>query len=47
MAERKAARKGGAQKSAKSTTLTGKRPDGFTDEERAALRDRVQELKKQ
>ena len=33
------------QKSAKSTTATKKRYDGFTDEERAAMKDRVQEMK--
>ena len=32
-------------KSAKSTTVTGKASQGFTDEERAAVRARVQELK--
>jgi uncharacterized protein YdhG (YjbR/CyaY superfamily) len=37
--------KKGTQKSPKSTTATGKKPTGFTDEERAAMRDRVQELK--
>ncbi len=42
MAERKAAKKG-AQQPAKSTT--GKASKGFTDEERAAMRDRAQELK--
>jgi uncharacterized protein YdhG (YjbR/CyaY superfamily) len=40
MAERKAAQKG-AQKSAKSS----KASTGFTDEERAAMRERAQELK--
>ena len=44
MAERKPAKKG-TQKAAKSTTVTGKRLDGFTGEERAAMRERVQELK--
>jgi uncharacterized protein YdhG (YjbR/CyaY superfamily) len=44
MAERKPAKKG-AQKAAKSTTVTGKKREGFTDEERAAMRERVQELK--
>jgi uncharacterized protein YdhG (YjbR/CyaY superfamily) len=34
-----------AQKPAKGTTATKKRYDGFTDEERAAMRDRVQEQK--
>jgi uncharacterized protein YdhG (YjbR/CyaY superfamily) len=32
-------------KSTKSTTTAGKKPTGFTDEERAAMRERVQELK--
>jgi len=44
MAERKAATKG-PQKSAKTTTATKKRYEGFTDEERAAMMDRVQEQK--
>ena len=44
MAERKPAKKG-AQKSPKSTTATGKKPKGFTDEERVAMKERVQELK--
>jgi hypothetical protein len=44
MAEKKPANKG-TQKSAKSTTAIGKPSKGFTDEERAAMRDRVQELK--
>jgi uncharacterized protein YdhG (YjbR/CyaY superfamily) len=42
MAARKAAKKG-TKKSAKSTT--GKAFKGFTDEERAAMKERVQELK--
>jgi uncharacterized protein YdhG (YjbR/CyaY superfamily) len=42
MAERKAA-KSTAQKSAKRTT--GKASQGFTDDERAAMRERAQELK--
>ncbi len=42
MAEKKAAKKG-TKKSAKSTT--GKPPKGFTAEERAAMRERVRELK--
>src|ERR687886_1090077 len=42
MAERKAAKKG-ARQSAKRTT--GKASKGFTDEERAAVRERAQELK--
>ena len=33
------------QKSAKSTAATKKRYDGFTDEERDAMKDRVQEMK--
>jgi uncharacterized protein YdhG (YjbR/CyaY superfamily) len=37
--------KRGTQKSAKSTTLSGKASKGFTDEERAAMKDRAQELK--
>jgi hypothetical protein len=41
----KAAKKS-TQKSLKRATLTGKAPaKGFTDEERAAMRDRVEELK--
>ena len=42
MAERKPAKKG-TQKSAKTTT--GKASKGFTDEERAAMKERAQELK--
>src|ERR1700687_5203216 len=44
MAERKP-RKSGQQKSAKSTTAIGKASKGFTDEERAAMRERARELK--
>jgi uncharacterized protein YdhG (YjbR/CyaY superfamily) len=33
------------QKSARSTTATGKTFEGFTDEERAAMKERAQELK--
>jgi len=33
------------QKSAKSTTATGEKSKGFTDEERAAMKERAQELK--
>jgi uncharacterized protein YdhG (YjbR/CyaY superfamily) len=44
VAERKAARKG-TQKSAKSTTATGKKSKGFTAEERAAMKERARELK--
>jgi uncharacterized protein YdhG (YjbR/CyaY superfamily) len=35
----------GTQKSPKSTSATGKKPKGFTDEERIAMRERLQELK--
>jgi hypothetical protein len=35
----------GTQKSAKSTTAIGKTSKGFTDEERAAMKERAQELK--
>ena len=35
----------GTQKSAKSTTATGKKSQGFTEEERAAMKERAQELK--
>jgi uncharacterized protein YdhG (YjbR/CyaY superfamily) len=44
MAERKPAKKS-TQRSAKSATATGKKSKGFTDEERAAMRERAQELK--
>jgi uncharacterized protein YdhG (YjbR/CyaY superfamily) len=44
MAERKPAKKG-TQKSAKSTSVIGKTSKGFTDEERGAMKERVQELK--
>jgi uncharacterized protein YdhG (YjbR/CyaY superfamily) len=37
--------KNAAKKSAKSTTATGKKFNGFTDEERAAMKERAQELK--
>src|SRR5687768_9644054 len=33
------------QKSAKSTTASGKKSKGFTDEERAAMKERTKELK--
>jgi uncharacterized protein YdhG (YjbR/CyaY superfamily) len=33
------------QKSSKSTAATGKKPKGFTDEERAAMKERLQEQK--
>ena len=49
MSEKKAAgklaRAKGTQKSAKSTTATGKKSQGFTDEERSAMKERAQELK--
>jgi uncharacterized protein YdhG (YjbR/CyaY superfamily) len=44
VAERKPAKKG-TKKSAKSTTATGKTSKGFTDEERAAMKERAKELK--
>jgi uncharacterized protein YdhG (YjbR/CyaY superfamily) len=44
MAERKPAKKG-AQRSAKRTSATGKTSKGFTAEERAAMKERAQELK--
>jgi len=37
--------KNGTQKSVKSTTAIKKTFKGFTDEERAALKERAQELK--
>ena len=37
--------KKGTQKSAKSTTAIGEKVKGFTDEERAAMKERAQELK--
>ena len=43
MAKRTA--KKGTQKSARSTTASGKKSKGFTDEERAAMKERAQELK--
>ncbi len=44
MAERKTVTRA-TQKSALSTTATGKKYKGFTDEERGAMRDRVKEMK--
>jgi uncharacterized protein YdhG (YjbR/CyaY superfamily) len=44
MAEKKPAKKG-TQKSAKSTTAINQKSGGLTDEERAAMKERVQELK--
>ncbi len=46
MAERKPAQKG-TRKSARSTTASNKTSKGFTDEERAAMKERAQELKAQ
>jgi uncharacterized protein YdhG (YjbR/CyaY superfamily) len=39
------AAKKGTPRSAKSTSVSGKAADGFTDEERAAMKERVRELK--
>jgi uncharacterized protein YdhG (YjbR/CyaY superfamily) len=44
MAERERAKQG-TRRSAASTAATGKTSEGFTDEERAAMKDRAQELK--
>jgi len=44
MAERKPAKKV-TQKAAKSATASGKTSKGFTDEEKAAMRERARELK--
>src|ERR671922_2611229 len=44
MAERKPAEKG-TQRSAPRTTVSKKKSRGFTDEERAAMKERAQELK--
>ena len=44
MAEREPAKKG-TRKSTKSTTATGKKSKGFTEDERAAMKARAQELK--
>jgi uncharacterized protein YdhG (YjbR/CyaY superfamily) len=44
MAEMKPAKKG-TKKSAKSTTATDKKYEGFTAEERAAMKERAKELK--
>jgi uncharacterized protein YdhG (YjbR/CyaY superfamily) len=46
MAERKPAKKG-TQKSAQSAIKKGKASKGFSDEERAAMKERAQELKAQ
>ena len=45
MSQGKRTTKKATQKSAKSTTATNKKAKGFTDEERAAMKERVQELK--
>lgn len=37
--------KKGTQNSPKSTTTTARKPTGFTDEERVAMKERIQELK--
>jgi len=44
MAEKKPAKKS-TQKTAKRTTATGKTSKGFTDDERAAMKERARELK--
>ena len=44
MAEKKPAKKG-TQKSATRTTATKKRYDGFSEEEKGAMKDRVKEMK--
>src|SRR3989337_1757076 len=43
--QKKATQKKGTQKSAKRTTTGGKKARGFTAEERAAMKERAQELK--
>jgi uncharacterized protein YdhG (YjbR/CyaY superfamily) len=45
MNQGKSITKKATQKSAKSTTAVNKKPKGFTDEEKAAMRNRAQELK--
>ena len=45
MNQEKDATKKATQKSAKSSPATGKTEKGFTDEERAAMKERAQELK--
>ncbi len=44
MAEKKSGKKG-TQRSTKTTTAVGKEPAGFSDEERAAMKERARELK--
>jgi uncharacterized protein YdhG (YjbR/CyaY superfamily) len=41
----KSTTKKAAKKSAKSTAASGKKPKGFTDEERGAMKERLKELK--
>jgi len=41
----KSAARKATQKSAKSTTAFNKKPEGFTDDERAAMKERARELK--
>ena len=45
MSQRKSATKKATQKSAKSITAINKKSKGFTDEERAAMKERAQELR--
>ncbi|HLF27284.1 MAG TPA: hypothetical protein VJG32_13190 [Anaerolineae bacterium] len=45
MNQGKSTTKKATRKSAKSTTATGKKSKGFSDEERAAMKERAQELK--
>ena len=45
MNQGKSTTKNATQKSAKSTTVINKKSKGFTDEERAAMKERAQELK--
>ena len=45
MSQRKSTTKKATQKAAKSTTAINKKSKGFTDEERAAMKERAQELK--
>ena len=45
MSAKKATQRKATQKSAKSTTTRGKKSKGFTAEERAAMKERAQELK--
>ena len=45
MSQRKSTTKKATQKSAKSTTAINKKSKGFTDEERAAMKERAKELK--